>query len=80
MLSFLLTQAGFFSISWTPIEGTTPGLTYVRPSAKGIVRAFVPDGHQEVELYAGRAAAGQLRYRGPVGSDAELQRLLATVG
>ena len=79
MLSSHLHTAGFFPISWAPAgPAAAPGTTYVRPTAKGILRVFVPAGANEVEIYTGRLSAGELRYRGPVGSAAELQRLLAT--
>jgi hypothetical protein len=74
MLSQQLDKAGFFPIQWVPAE---PGTTYVRPSAQGVLRVFVPASNQEVELYAGSLAAGELRYRGPVPPEAELRQLLA---
>ena len=74
MLSQQLDKAGFFPIQWAPAR---PGTTYVRPSAQGILRLFVPASSAEVELYAGSLAAGELRYRGPVPPEAELRQLLA---
>jgi hypothetical protein len=74
MLSLQLDKAGFFPIQWAPTE---PGTTYVRPSAQGVLRVFVPASSEEVELYAGSLTAGELRYRGPVPPEAELQQLLA---
>ena len=71
-----LHMAGFFPIRWAPAGAAVPGTTYVRPSAKGVLRVFVPASGEEVELYAGSLAAGELRYRGPVPSEAELQQLL----
>lgn len=76
MLSQQLHKAGFFPIQWAP---TRPGTTYVRPSARGLVRVFVAAGSEEVELYTGSLAAGVLRYRGPVPPAAELQQLLASL-
>jgi len=75
MLNLHLHQAGFFPISWA---GTAaPGTMYVRPSAKGVLRAFVPAHGQELELFAGSLLAGELRYRGPVTSEAQLRQVLA---
>lgn len=74
MLSLQLDRAGFFPIQWAPAE---PGTTYVRPGAQGVLRVFVPASSEEVELYAGSLAAGELRYRGPVPPEAELRQLLA---
>ena len=74
MLAVQLDKAGFFPIQWAPAE---PGTMYVRPSAQGVLRVFVPASRAEVELYAGSLAAGELRYRGPVPSEAELRQLLA---
>jgi hypothetical protein len=74
MLSLQLEKAGFFPIQWAPAE---PGTTYVRPSAQGVLRVFVPAGSKEVELYAGSLSAGELRYRGPMPAEAELRQLLA---
>ena len=74
MLSAQLEEAGFFPIQWAPAE---PGTMYVRPSAQGVLRVFVPASRAEVELYAGSLAAGELRYRGPVPPEAELRQLLA---
>jgi len=74
MLALQLEKAGFFPIQWAPAAA---GTTYVRPSAQGVLRVFVPAGHDEVELYTGRLAAGELRYRGPVPPEAELRQLLA---
>jgi hypothetical protein len=75
MLSQQLDKAGFFPIQWEPAQ---PGTTYVRPSAQGVLRVFVPASSAEVELYAGSLAAGELRYRGPVPPEAELRQLLAS--
>jgi hypothetical protein len=74
MLSLQLDNAGFFPIQWALAE---PGTMYVRPSAQGVLRVFVPASSEEVELYAGSLAAGELRYRGPVPPEAELWQLLA---
>lgn len=74
MLSAQLDKAGFFPIQWAPAE---PGTMYVRPSAQSVLRVFVPASSEEVELYAGSLAAGELRYRGPVPPEAELRQLLA---
>ena len=49
MLHRQLDQAGFFAIQWAPAAA---GTMYVRPSAHGVQRVFVPAGTQEVELYA----------------------------
>jgi hypothetical protein len=51
---------------------------YVRPSAQGVLRVFVPADSAEVELYSGSLAAGELHYRGPVPPEAELQQWLAS--
>lgn len=75
MLALQLDRAGFFPIQWAPAE---PGTTYVRPSAQGVLRVFVPADSEEVELYAGSLAEGELRYRGPVPPEAELRQLLAS--
>ena len=75
MLTVHLHREGFFPIKWT--DTATPGTTYVRPTAKGVVRVFVPAQPGEVELYVGSLQAGQLRYSGPVPGEAELQQLLA---
>jgi hypothetical protein len=75
MLSQQLDKAGFFPIQWAPAQ---PGTTYVRPSAQGVLRVFVPASSAEVELYAGSLAAGELRYRGPIPPEAELRQLLAS--
>jgi hypothetical protein len=75
MLRAQLDEAGFFPIQWAPAE---LGTTYVRPSAQGVLRVFVPAGREEVELYAGSLAAGELRYRGPVPPEDELRQLLAS--
>lgn len=81
MLRQHLHAAGFFPICWAPAEpAAAPGTTYVRPTAKGVLRVFVPTESQEVELYDGNLLTGQLRYRGPVGSQAELLQLLARTG
>jgi hypothetical protein len=78
MLHKHLHTAGFFSIRWAPTESAPKsGTTYVRPSARGVLRVFVSAGDEEVELYAGRLAHGELRYRGPVPSEDQLQQLLA---
>ena len=78
MLTQHLHNAGFFAIHWVPAApGSAPGTTYMRPSAKGVLRLFVPAGQEEVELYAGSLAAGERRYRGPAPSEAELRRRLA---
>lgn len=69
-----LNEAGFFRIQW---EAAGLGATYVRPNARGVLRMFVPAHTEEVELYAGSLAAGELRYRGPVPPEAELRQLLA---
>jgi hypothetical protein len=74
MLSLQLDKAGFFPIQWAPAE---PGTTYVRPSAQGVLRVFVPASSDEVALYAGSLTAGELRYRGPIPPEAELRQLLA---
>ncbi|MGI4760196.1 MAG: hypothetical protein ACRYF0_05790 [Janthinobacterium lividum] len=74
MLSLQLEKAGFFPIQWALAE---PGVMYVRPSAQGVLRVFVPAGRHEVVLYTGSLAAGELRYRGPVPPEAELRQLLA---
>lgn len=74
MLQSHLENAGFFAIQWTPAK---LGTMYVRPSAHGVQRVFVPANTEEVELYAGSLAAGELRYRGPVPPEAELRQLLA---
>jgi hypothetical protein len=76
MLFQQLHTAGFFPISWSPSEGATPGTTYVRPTALGVLRVFVPEGSSEMELYTGRLASGRLCYRGPVPSQDGLQELL----
>ena len=74
MLALLLDKAGFFPITWL---SAVPGTTYVRPGAQGVLRVFVAASCQELELYAGSLAAGELRYRGPLPSEAELRQLLA---
>jgi hypothetical protein len=75
MLTVHLHKEGFFPISWA--DTTTPGTTYVRPTAKGVVRVFVPAQHNELQLYMGSLQAGQLRYCGPVPGAVELRQLLA---
>lgn len=75
MLTLHLHKEGFFPIHWA--ETATPGTTYVRPSAKGVLRAFVPAQREELELFVGNLFDGKLRYRGPVNSEAELRQLLA---
>ncbi|WP_426059763.1 hypothetical protein [Hymenobacter sp. B1770] len=78
MLNFL-SAAGFFAICWTPADAPAqPGATYVLPGPRGVVRVFVPAGGGDVEWYTGRLSAGQLRYRGPLTSEDQLQKLLAT--
>ncbi|HEX8507283.1 MAG TPA: hypothetical protein VF630_18105 [Hymenobacter sp.] len=77
MLIVHLHDAGFFPIQWAPkAADSVPGRTFVRPSAKGTLRVFVPAEGQEVELYAGSLAHGELRYRGPVPGETELRQLL----
>ncbi|WP_262895080.1 hypothetical protein [Hymenobacter negativus] len=39
MLTLHLHEEGFFPICWA--ETATPGTTYVRPGARGVLRAFV---------------------------------------
>jgi hypothetical protein len=74
-----LHDAGFFPIQWAPVSpDPVPGHTYVLPSAKGVLRVFVPAEGKEMELYAGSLANGQLRYRGPVPNKAKLQQLLVS--
>ena len=81
MLRQHLHTAGFFPICWAPAEpAAMPGTTYVRPTARGVLRVFVPTESDEVELYDGNLLAGKLRYRGPVASQAELLQLLARTG
>ena len=75
MLIQHLDRAGFFAIQWVPAE---PGTTYVRPGARGVVRVFVPADRDEMELYVGSLAAGELRYRGPVPAAAELRQWLGS--
>jgi hypothetical protein len=78
MLRSHLHRAGFFPIQWGPaIPGGVPGTTFVRPTAKGVLRVFVPAGDEVVEVYMGSLQAGKLCYRGPVHSEAELKMLLA---
>jgi hypothetical protein len=78
MLRSHLHRAGFFPIQWAPATpDTVPGTTFVRPTAKGVLRVFVPAGDEAVEVYAGSLQAGKLYYRGPVHSEAELKLLLA---
>ena len=74
MLHQQLHPAGFFPIHWAP----TPGTTYVRPSARGVVRVFMSAGDEEVEVYSGRLTHGELRYRGPVPSEDKWQQLLGS--
>jgi hypothetical protein len=78
MLRSHLHRAGFFPIQWAPAApGEVPGTTFVRPTAKGVLRVFVPAGDGTIEVYAGSLQAGKLCYRGPVHSEAELKLLLA---
>ena len=77
MLLQLLSAAGFFAIVWPLPHAAVPGATYVLPTARGVVRAFVPVEGNELELYAGRLLTGRLCYRGPLASEAELRHLLA---
>lgn len=77
MLTLHLHDAGFFPIQWLPTAANSvPGRTFVRPSAKGMLRVFVPAENEQVELYAGSLTEGELRYRGPVPSESELRQLL----
>jgi hypothetical protein len=79
MLLKLLSAAGFFAINWAAAAAPTrPGLTYVLPGVRGVVRVFVPAGGGDVEWYTGRLSEGQLRYCGPLTSKDQLQNLLAT--
>jgi hypothetical protein len=74
MLRSHLHRAGFFPIQWAP---ATPGTTFVRPTAKGVLRVFLPAGEEAVEVYTGSLRAGKLYYRGPMHTEDELKRLLA---
>lgn len=75
MLTSFLHKEGFFPIRWT--ETATPGTTYVRPGAKGVLRVFVPVLSDNVELFVGSLLAGKLRYSGPVHGENALRQLLA---
>jgi hypothetical protein len=74
MLTLHLHKEGFFPIRWA--ETATPGTTYVRPGAKGVLRAFVLAQREEMELFVGSLFDGKLHYRGPVNSETELRQLL----
>lgn len=74
----LLSAAGFFAIRWPLFPAAAlPGATYVLPTPRGVVRAFVPADGDELELYTGRLLTGRLCYRGPLASGVELRHLLA---
>ncbi|HEX8329751.1 MAG TPA: hypothetical protein VF629_19600 [Hymenobacter sp.] len=77
MLASHLHDAGFFPIEWpTALPEPVAGRTYVRPCPQGVLRVFVPAESKEVEVYAGRLTAGELRYRGPAPSETELRQLI----
>jgi hypothetical protein len=77
MLLVSLHNAGFFPIQWLPANSyLNPGTTYVRPSAAGLLRVFVPKVGNDIEVYTGSLFDAQLRYRGPINSEEELQQIL----
>ena len=78
MVTTYLHEAGFFSISWT-VANPRSGTTYVRPSAREVLRVFVPTAGEEIEVYSGNLFEGKLLYRGPVRTEADLLRLLENV-
>lgn len=70
---------GFFPIQWASVAPTavaTAATTYVLPTPKGVLRVVVPAAGAAMELYSGSLLAGELRYRGPVLSEADLQLLV----
>ncbi|QJX47534.1 hypothetical protein HMJ29_11520 [Hymenobacter taeanensis] len=75
MLLTHLHEAGFFQINWAA-SAPASGITYVRPSAQELVRVFIPVAGEGIEVYSGSLFESELRYRGPVHTQAELLRLV----
>ncbi|AYA36789.1 hypothetical protein D3Y59_06795 [Hymenobacter oligotrophus] len=72
-----LAQAGFYPADWVPSGTTyTQGQLYVRMSATGSVRVFVPLDSADIEVSSGDLYNPDIHHRGPVPTLTELHRIL----